>query len=262
MDFITEDNRNAEQVRKAQRRKALAEALKNGKRVTINNGLGESIVIPRGPLASDDDARKRREEIRKKLLSGGVITVGTSGNVTGNSNGDSAIRIPVGKLALKQWYENNPELLEAEIAAMQRFFPQFELKKLNDGRLYWEGSVEPGIYESKFGVKKTYYLMAVYQQNHPHQQMGSSVYVYPVLPSVEEISRELYEKTGKNPSHLLKDSDGNLYLCTATTDSVKVGETVTTAASVMAWAIKWLTAFELVLTDDLEVEKFIEHGGI
>ena len=30
----------------------------------------------------------------------------------------------------------------------------------------------------------------------------------------------------------------------------------------MAWAVKWLLAFELVLTGDLSQAKFNEHGGI
>ena len=161
-----------------------------------------------------------------------------------------------------QWYENDPELLEMEKIAMSRAFKNFELGQLDDGRLYWIGTVSPGVYETKFGIKREYSLMAVYQQNHPHAQMGSSVYVYPLLPDAEELMEELYKKTGSYPSHILRDTNNQRYLCTAESSDVKAGTTVSTAASVIAWAVKWLVAFELVLTGDLPVEKFNQHHGI
>lgn len=130
--------------------------------------------------------------------------------------------------------------------------------KLDDGRLYWMGELAPGVYETKFGRKKSYYVMAVYQNNHPNQQMGSSVYVYLVNPDENDIEREC----GFVPSHLLRDSAGEVYLCTTEAGFVQTGNTVTTAASVLAWAVKWLLAYELVLTGDLPKEKFNEHHGI
>ena len=56
--------------------------------------------------------------------------------------------------SLVRWYESNPILLEAEKAAMVKCFPNFKLGKLDDGRLYWEGELTPGVYETKFGRKK------------------------------------------------------------------------------------------------------------
>ena len=157
-----------------------------------------------------------------------------------------------------RWYESNPILLEAEKAAMLKCFPNFKLGKLDDGRLYWTGELAPGVYETKFGRKKSYYVMAVYQNNHPNQQMGSSVYVYLVAPDVKDIIQEC----GFRPSHLLQDSVGEVYLCTTEAGFVQTGNTVTTAATVLAWAVKWLLAYELVLTGDLSEEKFNEHHGI
>lgn len=228
---------------------------------TSNNG-GSSISIPKGKLAADDAAlAAKRAELKRKLLEGGKITLKKDGAATGGNGETSTISIPKGKLA-SQWYENDPELLDAEKMAMARAFSNFELGKLDDGRLYWIGAVSPGVYETKFGVKRTYNLMAVYQQNHPEQRMGSSVFVYPVLPDAEELMEELYRKTGKYPSHILRDSNNQRYLCTAESSNVMTGNTVTTAASVIGWAVKWLLAFELVLTGDLPVEKFNEHHGI
>ena len=217
------------------------------------------IIIPTGRMADDAALAAKRAELKRKLLEGGKITLKKNGGATGGSGESSSISIPGGKLAA-QWYERDPELLEMERAAMARAFNGFELTKLDDGRLCWIGDVTPGVYETKYGIqnRKTYTLMAVYQNNHPNQQMGSSVFVYPLLPDVQD----LIDFCGFRPSHLLVDSAGQNYLCTAESTDVKVGKTVTTAASVLAWAIKWLTAYELVLTGDLAKEDFNRHHGI
>ena len=235
--------------------------LKKDGNATGGSGETSSISIPRGKLANDADLAAKRAELKRKLLEGGKITLKKDGNATGASGETSSISIPRGKLA-SQWYERDRELLEAEKMAMARAFSNFTLDKLDDGRLYWLGSVTPGVYETKFGERRTYNLMAVYQQNHPEQKMGSSVFVYPVLPDAEELMEELHRKTGSYPSHMLSDSNGQRYLCTAESSDVKTGNTVTTAASVIGWAVKWLMAFELVLTGDLPVEKFNQHHGI
>ncbi|MDE6668382.1 MAG: hypothetical protein K2K26_01715 [Muribaculaceae bacterium] len=259
---------SADDAALAAKRAALKAKLLSGDKITLKSGTGNavqgsdannSISIPKGKLAVDDVALKaKREALKKKLMNGEKITLKGDGNVTGTSNAqNTTISIPKGKLAA-QWYETNPTLLQAEKAAMAKCFPGFKLGKLDDGRLYWLGELTPGVYETKFGCKKSYYVMAVYQNNHPNQQMGSSVYVYLVQPDVEDIVREC----GFHPSHLLRDTVGEVYLCTTEAGFVQTGNTVTTAASVLAWAVKWLLAYELVLTGDLPKEKFNEHHGI
>ena len=253
----------------AAKRAELKRKLLNGEKIhvkkdgNVTGGSGEisNIFIPDGKLADDAALAAKRAELKRKLLEGGKITLKKDGNATGRSGEASTISIPQGKLA-SQWYERDPELLEMEKMAMARAFKDFELGKLDDGRLYWTGTVTPGIYETKFGQRRSYTLMAVYQQNHPEQRMGSSVFIYPLLPDTEELMEELYQKKGAYPSHILRDSSGNRYLCTSEASDVKVGNTVTTAASVIAWAVRWLIAFELVLTGDLSVEKFNQHHGI
>lgn len=234
--------------------------LKQDGGVTDGSSSSDSTIsIPRGKLAfSDTTLKAKREAIKRRLLEGGKITLQQDGGVTdGSSSSDSTISIPRGKLA-SQWYETNPMLLEAEKAAMAKCFPHFTLGRLEDGRLYWIGELTPGVYETKFGTRKSYYVMAVYQNNHPQQMMGSSVYVYLIKPDVDDIVREC----GFRPSHLLHDTAGAAYLCTTEAGYVQTGSTVTTAASVLAWAVKWLLAYELVLTGDLSKEKFLEHRGI
>lgn len=246
----------------ARKRAELRDRLVNGKTVTVTkegNAMsdGNGLNIPSGVLAlcGDDELRKRLE-LKKKLLNGETVRVTNSGNAMSN-NGDATVDVARGKLA-SQWYEQNPTLLTMEKIAMQRNFPQFTLDRLDDGRICWVGMLEPGIYESKYGVKRQYHLMAVYDNNHPNQQMGSSIRVYPLMPDVDE----LIQMAGFRPFHLLKDNVGNLYLCTNEASDQKVGRTTTTAASVLGWASKWLIAFELVLTGDLPAADFNRHGGI
>ena len=225
--------------------------LKSSKVMRHTAEENNNISIPKGSLADDAALAAKRAELKRKLLEGGKITLKPNGSVTGGAGQDSSISVPIGKLAA-QWYENDPKLLEMEIDAMGRSFRGFRLDKLNDGRLYWIGEVSPGIYETKFGVSRSYTLMAVYQNNHPHQQMGSSVFIYPVLPDVDEMIQEI----GYTPHHLLRDSNGQKYLCTAREQDTKDGTTFTTAASVLAWAVKWLSCYELVLTGNMTREEF------
>ncbi len=247
------------------RREAIKRKLLQGGKITLKrngsvtdaNSPDSTITIPKGKLADDAMLKAKREALKKKLLEGGKITLRSNGSVTGNGSSDSTITIPKGKLAA-QWYEKDPELLEMEKAAMHRCFEGFKLEKLDDGRLYWIGELTPGIYETKFGERLTYTVMAVYNNNHPEQIMGSSVRIYPILPDVDD----LIDRAGFRPYHLLRDSNNNSYLCTNEAGNVSTGSTITTAASVMAWAVKWLSCYELVLTGDLSKEQFNQHGGV
>lgn len=214
------------------------------------------ITVPAGKMASEDAAARKRRELRERLIKGETVKIAKGGGAM-NVNGEATVEVGKGILA-GQWYDENPTLFTMEQLAMQRNFPQFTLDKLDDGRLCWVGMLEPGIYESKFGEKRRYHVMAVYDNNHPNQKMGSSVRVYPLMPDVDE----LIDMAGFRPFHLLQDEVGNLYLCTNEAGDQKVGHTTTSAASVLGWASKWLIAFELVLTGDLPLAEFNRHGGI
>ncbi len=251
------------------KREELKRKLLNGGRVVVGKdgdvtgkpGETSNIQIDSGvKLAAGDDAslKAKREELKRKLLNGESVGVGKKGSVIGKDGEMSTIKIdPKIKLA-SQWYETDPELLEIEKVAMQRAFNGFQLGRLDDGRLYWYGNIEPGIYETKFHEKRVYTIMAVYQNNHPHQEMGSSVHVYPVSPDIDEIKREC----GFRPYHLLVDSAEQEYLCTNGSDNVKTGRTTTSAATVIAWAVRWFMSYELVLTGELTREQFCTHGVI
>ncbi len=242
------------------KREELKKKLAEGKKVTIspngqvnpNDNSGNNIQVPPGKLAVDDDpAKKKREELKKKLAEGKKVTISPNGQVNPNDNSGNNIQVPPGKLAF-YWYEQNQQLINDEIAAMNRYFPSFELGKLDDGRLFWFGTITPKIIgDSEWA------LQLVYENNHPsNSTYGGSVKVYSIEPDLEELSSEL----GENIPHLLKDSKNNVYLCTARKEDVRVDTVVTSAASSLAWAVKWISIFELWLAGDVTTEEFQGHS--
>ena len=147
------------------------------------------------------------------------------------------------------WYERNPELLKSEQLAMQTFFPKFVLDKLDDGRLCWIGTLNP-----RGDVGGTWTLMVVYDNNHPHNNSyGGSLRVYSVQPDLNE----LYKAVGTLP-HVLRDSNGDLYMCTARKEDIDSGDKTTSAAKALGWAAKWIYAVEEWLDGEVGDEIF-EH---
>ena len=211
------------------------------------------IEIVRGVMAVDSEeaAARKRRELREKLLRGEKLMVNPVGTVTGaHAASPNAIVVPEGKLAAIYWYERDPDLLANEQAAMANFFPQFSLARLDDGRLCWHGEMRTDLRPGG-----AWHLQAVYENNHPsNDNWGGSVKIYSILPDLEEI----YDDLGGIP-HTLRDSGQNLYLCTARREDVRVGSVVTSAASSLAWAAKWIAAFELWMAGDLTTERFSEH---
>ena len=161
--------------------------------------------------------------------------------------------MPKGKLASFYWYEKDPDLLIAEKEAMRRFFPQFQLDKLSDGRLYWTGKLKTDL--RRGGI---WYLQALYEHNHPqNSSFGGSVKIYSIEPDIED----LIEKLGEQIPHLLRDSKQNVYLCTARKEDVLNGQQgATSAASSLSWAAKWIAAFELWMAGDITTEQFASHN--
>lgn len=264
-----------------QKREELRKRILVGDPITISK-TGEvgttptasSVLIPDGKLADalddalrgqreaaqndnacEDEFARRRKQLADALRNATPVTLGKGGKVVSANDKEASFTVPQGKLAaLLQWYERDPMLLEAEKAAMNRDFPQFKLIKLDDGRLAWVGDVRLNVMGNN-----SWRLLAVYQPNHPEQRMGSSVFVYLVEPSIEA----LIEQLGWRPHHLLRDSNNRNYLCTTETSYVKATNTqVTSADTVLRWAIKWLLCFELVLTGDLTKEEFDKPHGI
>ena len=212
-----------------------------------------NIIVPNGRMAFDP-AKLKRKELAEKIKNGQQIELGRSGNAMGEEQ--TAIVAKEGKLAA-QWYEIDPELLEDEKTAMRQIFPQFKLIIVNDPSsrwhncLAWEGTLRPGILEDT-----AWQVLAIYRPNHPIAQMGGSVCVYLMDPTVEDVISAL----GKRPFHLINDGEGGQYLCTARQGDISaghnVGDHVTSAVNTLTWACKWLMAVELVCTGDMTMSEF------
>lgn len=157
------------------------------------------------------------------------------------------------------WYEKHPELLEAEKQAMHQFFPKFKIDKLSDGRLYWVGSVNP---RGEAGGVWT--LQAIYDHDHPSNKntFGSSVRVYSILPDLNDLAKAV----GGPLPHVLVDSANNLYLCTSRKTDVSSGYRsdgesgeVTSAATSIAWGLKWIWIVEGWLAGEISDDEAFGH---
>lgn len=251
------------------KRKQLADDLQKGRPIKLSetgNVTGEEqakLVTQHGKLALDPSKLKRKQ-LADDLKKGKPLKLGETGNVTGEEQ--TRLITQEGKLAA-QWYENDPALLADEKEVMADFFPRFTLHRLNDSSsrwnncLYWRGTLRPGILEDT-----AWDVMAIYHPNHPQAMMGGSVAVYLIDPSIEDVRNTLELPGGAYPHHLINDGEGGRYLCTTRAEDmsngVNAGAAVTSAAQTLSWAVKWLTAFELVCTGDLEFEIFNRPDGI
>jgi len=194
----------------------------------------------------------------KCAMDNGIPVAFTNGEISVSSNNTgSDILIPPGKFASFYWYEREPVLFNDEKIAMKKFFPNFTLHKLTDGRLYWEGTIRPKIIGNN-----EWNLMLVYENNHPsNDSWGGSVKVYSVSPDLEQMQKDL----GCAIPHLLRDSDNSIYLCTARKEDVhaakqeEIGGKVTSAASSLSWAVKWISVYEMWLSGEVTTSEFQGH---
>ena len=205
--------------------------------------------------SSEDAAARKRRELRDKLLRGEQVVVTQGGAVEDENPNPSqpAIRVPPGKLAASfYWYERDPQLFADEKEAMTRYFPQFRLERLDDGRMAWNGVLAP----DNLTPGARWYLQVVYDHNHPNNSSyGGSIKVYSIEPDLDAVYRNL----GGIP-HILRDYSGAIYICTSEPgDFVATAQRSTTAASALSWAAKWIAAFELWLAGDLATAEFAGH---
>lgn len=164
-----------------------------------------------------------------------------------------------------QWYTTNKDLFEAEIVAMHDFKPNARYDYFNDGRMYWSVQFTPTIAGKK---TRTYNLALVYDHDHPKARYGSSVKAYLLSPTIEDLQKivnGMPEIKDKSIPHLLRDSNGELYLCSADTtnckDDLDKGG-ITSAATSLRFAMRWINIFELGLIDPITWDKFHKHGEI
>ena len=243
------------------------------------NHAEKKSVIPKAVVSADSHLDK----LRDMLSSGEEIEINPDGTLVAvgeskskspakNNSAAKAKTIPKAVVSAGQWYETNKELYNAEVAAMRREFnsPNLKPKFLSDGRMYWVVNTKPnlGCDESGNPYKTmTYKLLLVYDADHPKVRYGSSVKVYPIKPTIDDLQRivnRLPGVTPKNIPHTLIDSDGIRYLCTADTRNVSadISRGITSAVTSYRFAYRWLSIFELGIRNPEAWARFQRHGEI
>jgi len=155
------------------------------------------------------------------------------------------------------WYQDDPDLLDAEKMAMGKFFPSFRLHQLDDGsgRLHWRGKVQP---TGKSGM--VWDMMLIYKNDHPKSEgYGGSIQILPVKPRLKEIADKLPIDSSKGLGlglpHIYRDNFGRneeYYICTADPKYFKAGQSrSTSAASALSWACKWIILCEMWLNGEI-----------
>lgn len=173
-------------------------------------------------------------------------------------------------MAAYYWYQQDPGLYKAEVAAMQNFFPQFKIGQLPDGtgRLYWRGKVKP----LPGGME--WDIMLIYKNNHPHagnNEYGGSVQILPISPRLKTIASNMmplmqkkygtYQECarrgfGLGLPHIYRDNFGRneeYFICTADPKYFKTGQTrSTSAATALSWACKWIMLCEMWINGEID----------
>jgi len=175
------------------------------------------------------------------------------------------------------WYQSDPGLYQAEVQAMNKFFPSFTIHQLQDGsgRLYWRGKVQP---TGKGGM--VWDLMLIYKNDHPHAgegEYGGSVQILPVSPRLKDIANQMmpllkqtygsYDNVAKRGfglglPHIYRNNFGRneeYFICTADPKYFKAGQSrSTSAASALSWACKWIILCEMWLNGEISDDVALE----
>jgi hypothetical protein len=130
--------------------------------------------------------------------------------------------------------------------------------------MYWIITIQPVV----CGKRKKWSFLAVYDSDHPQARWGGSVKFYPVSPNYAEMQEMVNRSfvTPKSIPHTLRDDNRQIYLCTQHMNNIHhgqhKGELITTAASCLRYAMRWVTVFELGLIDQETWDLFQDHGKI
>lgn len=107
----------------------------------------------------------------------------------------------------KQWYEENPELMEVEKVAMETLAKD-DYKKLlflKDGRACWYIG-----FNSRLSGRR-YYVLLVYPSCHPRGIEIPGIRVYPINPSYNSMVEEMNASTGRQDhsiSYSIRETKG------------------------------------------------------
>lgn len=113
--------------------------------------------------------------------------------------------------AKRHLYEENPELLVAEKAAMENITKDDykEFGFLKDGRAYWSIG-----FESRLSGRR-YRVVLLYPANHPSKIEIPGIRVYPIEPSYESMVEEMNESSRRKDTSIpysIRDCNGNYLL--------------------------------------------------
>ena len=187
-----------------------------------------------------------------------------------DENVGKAKLVPKGVLSARAWYQTNPDLLRAEKAAMYDYQGnKAEFGYLSDGRAYWRVRCQPKIAGKEKSRCRKYDIALIYDNDHPKARYGSSVKAYLLKPTIDDLQKIVNNcatVTPKTIPHLLRDDKGELYLCSSDTSNVSAdlnsAKGVTSAATSLRFALRWINIFELGLVDPETWELFQGHGKI
>lgn len=230
-------------------------------------------AVPKATVAADTSVADAINRMRDNLAhgevrvnsDGTVYNPGTPATQSSIANGDQFKPVPKATVAARQWYESNPDLQRAEIAAMAETKPDATWGYLPNGKMYWQIHLRP---VNAKGEARDWILLGVYDEDHPQQRWGGSVKFYPVSPNYDEMM-ELVNHSNVTPKripHLLRDNDGQVYMCSQDRTRIQSGhnkgELVTTAATGLRFAMRWINIFELGLIDQKTWTMFQHEGEI
>ena len=190
----------------------------------------------------------------------------TNGDLETTSGGRESKKgvVPKSVLSAPQWYETKKELFEAEVMAMYEFKPEARYFFTQDGRMYWHVRCSPKVAGRR---TRMYDIALIYDSDHPQVRYGSSVKAYLLRPSIHELQQIVNRIPSVSPKvipHTLTDSNGERYLCSSDVRDVSdsLGRGVTSAATSLRFALRWINIFELGLMDPKVWGKFQRHGEI
>ena len=152
---------------------------------------------------------------------------------------------------VKQWYEETPELMEAEKAAME-MLAKDDYKKLlflKDGRACWYIG-----FNSKLSGRK-YYVVLVYPENHPAQKcVYTDIKAYLIEPTYEILLDEMNLASGDDYEcmpYSIHDEYGEWHLSLGETETAyktmcdrNVGTIIASAANVLLATKDWIEFYE------------------
>lgn len=231
------------------------------------------VIRDDGTLGYEDngDLQEDAKSERKPPVIPGVVVGGEEGEAVADPFEGAPQKGEIPPVCLgastPTWYEKNPRLLRAEIAAMRRLLgrPVSPYVKPN-GQLYWKITLRPNL---GHGIpQRAYHLELIYDPEHPKKMFGSSVHALPVAPgpTIEDMTRELSRLpwvTDKRLPHTVIYG-GVRYLCTSGKNYVgtDLKEGITTAATAVGYAYRYLMIYEAAIRDPKIWADFEKEGEL